>query len=94
MINEETLYNERFDRIDSQIRKLDKQIDKLIELQTKTLEQEFRINQISESLKTAWEKINELTNAPNKMWKYILTCVISSVVSGIIAYIFVKLGLK
>ena len=94
MINEETLYNERFDRIDSQIRKLDKQIDKLIELQTKILEQEFRINQISESLKTAWEKINELTNAPNKMWKYILTCVISSVVSGIIAYIFVKLGLK
>lgn len=94
MIDESTLYNERFDRIDLQINKIDKQIDKLIELQTKTLEQEFRLNQINESLDKAWEKINELINAPNKMWKYIITCVISSVVSGLIAYIFVKLGLK
>lgn len=94
MIDEATLYNERFDRIDSQINKIDKQIDKLIELQTKTLEQEFRINQINESLDKVWEKIDELYNAPNKTWKYILTCIISSVVSGLVAYIFVKLGLK
>ena len=94
MIDEATLYNERFDRIDSQINKIDKQIDKLIELQTKTLEQEFRINQINESLDKAWEKIDELYNAPSKTWKYVLTCIISSVVSGLVAYIFVKLGLK
>ena len=78
-MNEET--------IDYRLTQIEKKLDTVTDLLLQTQAQEIRISNAEKAIR----ELNEKKNKSVDRW---LTPLISAVISGIVAFIFVKVGLK
>ena len=85
-MNEET--------IDFRLNQIEKKLDQVTDLLLQTQAQELRLSTAEKGitdLKSALKAIEDKKQKNTSMW---LSPLISTIISGIVAYIFVKLGLK
>lgn len=85
-MNEET--------IDFRLNQIEKKLDQVTDLLLQTQAQELRLSTAEKGisdLNSALKAIEEKKQKNTSMW---LSPLISAIISGIVAYIFVKLGLK
>lgn len=80
-----TIMNE--ETIDYRLTQIEKKLDTVTDLLLQTQEQEIRLS-------NAEKAILELTEKKEKNIQIWLSPLISAIVSGIVAFIFVKIGLK
>ena len=80
-----TIMNE--ETIDYRLTQIEKKLDTVTDLLLQTQEQEIRLS-------NAEKAIRELTEKKEKNIQIWLSPLISAIVSGIVAFIFVKIGLK
>ena len=85
-MNEET--------IDFRLNQIEKKLDQVTDLLLQTQAQELRLSTAEKGitdLNNAFKAIEEKKQKNTSMW---LSPLISAIISGLVAYIFVKLGLK
>ena len=80
-----TIMNE--ETIDYRLTQIEKKLDTVTDLLLQTQEQEIRLS-------NAEKEIRELSEKKEKNIQIWLSPLISAIVSGIVAFIFVKIGLK
>lgn len=79
IMNEET--------IDYRLTQIEKKLDTVTDLLLQTQAQEIRLSNAEKAIR----ELNEKKDKNVQMW---LTPLISAIISGIVAFIFVKIGLK
>ena len=79
IMNEET--------IDYRLTQIEKKLDTVTDLLLQTQAQEIRLSNAEKAIR----ELNEKKDKNVQMW---LTPLISAVISGIVAFVFVKIGLK
>ena len=83
----ESILEYRMEQVEKKLDQVEKKLDKVTDLLLQTAEQEQRIK----TLETA---INEIKDSKKKNIDRWLSPLISALVSGLVAYILVKVGLK
>ena len=85
--NGESILEYRMEQVEKKLEQVERKLDKVTDLLLQTAEQEQRIK----TLETA---INEIKDSNKKNIDRWLSPLVSAIVSGIVAFIFVKVGLK
>ncbi len=83
----ESVLEYRMEQVEKKLDQVERKLDKVTDLLLQTAEQEQRIK----TLETA---INEIKDSSKKNIDRWLSPLVSAIVSGIVAFIFVKVGLK
>ena len=83
----ESVLEYRMEQVEKKLDQVERKLDKVTDLLLQTAEQEQRIK----TLETA---INEIKDSNKKNIDRWLSPLISAIISGIVAFIFVKVGLK
>ena len=83
----ESVLEYRMEQVEKKHDQVERKLDKVTDLLLQTAEQEQRI-------KTLESAINEIKDSTKKNIDRWLSPLISAIVSGIVAFIFVKVGLK
>lgn len=79
VMNEET--------IEYRLNNIEKKLDTVTDLLLQTQKQELRLSNVEDAIR----KINEKKDKNIQLW---LTPLISTIISGIVAFVFVKIGIK
>jgi hypothetical protein len=80
-----TIMNE--ETIDYRLTQIEKKLDTVTDLLLQTQAQEIRLSNAEKAIR----ELNEKKDKNIQMW---LTPLISAIISGIVAFVFVKIGLK
>lgn len=80
-----TIMNE--ETIDYRLTQIEKKLDTVTDLLLQTQAQEIRLSNAEKAIR----ELNEKKDKNVQMW---LTPLISAIISGIVAFVFVKIGLK
>lgn len=83
----ESILEYRMEQVEKKLDQVERKLDKVTDLLLQTAEQEQRI-------KTLEQTINEMKDSNKKNVDRWLSPLISAIVSGIVAFIFIKVGLK
>ena len=85
-MNEET--------IDYRLDQIEKKLDTVTEILLQTQAQELRISALEKGMGELMKNIEKMTDSKNRNIDRWLNPLISAFVSGLVAFIFVKVGLK
>ena len=85
--NCESILEYRMEQVEKKLDQVERKLDKVTDLLLQTAEQEQRIK----SLETA---ISEMKDSNKKNIDRWLSPLVSAIVSGLVAFIFIKVGLK
>lgn len=83
----ESVLEYRMEQVEKKLDQVERKLDKVTDLLLQTAEQEQRIK----TLETA---INEIKDSNKKNIDRWLSPLISAIISGLVAFIFIKVGLK
>ena len=83
----ESILEYRMEQVEKKLDQVEKKLDKVTDLLLQTAEQEQRIKSLEQSIK-------EMKDSNRKNIDRWLTPLISAVVSGLVAFVLLKVGLK
>ena len=83
----ESILDYRMEQVERKLDQVEKKLDKVTDLLLQTAEQEQRIKNLEAA-------INEMKDSNTKNIDRWLSPLVSAIVSGVVAFIFVKVGLK
>ena len=83
----ESVLEYRMEQVEKKLDQVERKLDKVTDLLLQTAEQEHRI-------KTLEQTMNEIKDSNKKNIDRWLSPLISAIISGLVAFIFIKVGLK